>query len=108
VRLRQTSRQAIWAADFARYLLLGLRPGAWHPNIARPNSPPCWRWNVNRYSILQILSWYGVVPPEVLTRHWEEYHAAADQAAIANVPAGLCGEAPAGFRAGSTVHDLGR
>jgi hypothetical protein len=79
---------AAWSADFTRYLLLGLRPGAWHPNIARPNSPPGWRWSVNRYSILRILAWYGVVPPEVLARHWEEYQAAVDRSASANVPPG--------------------
>lgn len=70
---------AAWAADFARYLLLGLHPGDWHPNIARPNSPPGHRWSVNRLFILRVISWYGVVPHDVLMRHWDEYKAAVDQ-----------------------------
>ncbi|NLF09593.1 MAG: hypothetical protein GX594_16670 [Pirellulaceae bacterium] len=79
---------AVPAADFARYLLLGLRPGAWHPNIARPNSPPGWRWSVERLFIFRVLSWYGVVPHDVLMRHWDEYRAAVDRTASANVPSG--------------------
>ena len=33
-------QEAAYAADFARYMLLGLKPTHWHPKVVRPNFPP--------------------------------------------------------------------
>jgi len=68
--------EAAYAADFARYMLLGLKPTAWHPNAARPNFPPSHSYP--RASILSRLLAARAIPVDVLRSRLVEYYAAAD------------------------------
>jgi hypothetical protein len=70
-------REAAYAADFTRYILLGLKPTHWHPNTARPNFPP--NRSYLRAPVLSRLVSAHLVPTEVLRRRLAEYCAVADQ-----------------------------
>ena len=67
---------AAWAADFARYLLLGLNPRCWGPKVVRPNFPPSDREEADRAQVLRRL-FRGHVSIDLIARHLGEYDAAA-------------------------------
>ena len=80
-------REAAYAADFTRYMLLGLKPTHWHPKVARPNFPP--NRSYLRAPVPSRLASAQVVSTDVLRRRLAEYCAVADQnAACEAVTAG--------------------
>ena len=66
---------AAWVADFARYLCFGLNPGHWHPNVARPNSPPSTRDDFPRVVIVSKLLRNGILTADTLFKRMAEYEA---------------------------------
>jgi hypothetical protein len=77
-------REAAYAADFTRYMLLGLKPTHWHPKVARPNFPP--NRSYLRAPVLSRVVSAQVVPTEVLGRRLAEYCAVADRDAASEAP----------------------
>jgi hypothetical protein len=71
--------EAAVAADFTRYMLMGLNPANWYHNVARPNFPPRHPGDVVRGTVLRRLMSAQVVPLGVLLRHWAEYRAVLEQ-----------------------------
>jgi hypothetical protein len=59
-------REAAYAADFTRYMLLGVKPAHWHRKVVRPNFPPSRSYL--RAPVLSRLVSARVVPSEVLRR----------------------------------------
>jgi hypothetical protein len=74
-------QEAAYAADFTRYMLLGLKPTDWHRKVVRPNFPP--NRSYLRAPVLSRLVSAQVVPTEVLRRRLAEYCVAADQGNVA-------------------------
>ncbi len=79
--------EAAVAADFTRYMLMGLNPANWYHNVARPNFPPRRTGDVVRGTVLRCLMSAQVVPFGVLLRHLVQYHAVLEQNAASE---GLC------------------
>jgi hypothetical protein len=76
-------REAAYAADFVRYMLLGLKPTHWHAKVVRPNFPP--NRSYLRAPVLSRLVSARVVPTDVLRRRLAEYCAVADRNAACEV-----------------------
>ena len=66
---------AAWVADFARYMVFGLKPAYWHHNVGRPNFPPGDRLGVPRLTVLYKLVRQDVVERETLQVRLAEYNA---------------------------------
>ena len=75
----ENAEHAAWAADFCRYMLMGVNPANWYRNVARPNFPPRHAGDVVRGTVLQRLVSAQVVLFGVLVRHWAEYRAVLEQ-----------------------------
>ena len=69
---------AAQVADFARYLLWGLRLGNWPAQAGRPNFPPRAGDDVPRLPILRKLLEARGVKPEILRARLAEYDAVAE------------------------------
>jgi hypothetical protein len=74
-----TPEQAALAADFARYLCLGINAAMWHPNVGRPNFSPRACDDVPRRTVLTKLLRQTALSPSALLRRMEEFDAAAEQ-----------------------------
>ena len=92
--------EAAYAGDFARYMLLGLRPTSWHANAARPNFPPSHSYP--RAPILSRLVSAQAIPVDVLRSRLVEYLAAADQRASTAGGLEAGGHGPVEIRVGGT------
>jgi hypothetical protein len=71
----ECAEDAAWAADFARYLLLGLNPTCWGCKVIRPNFPPSDREAADRGQVLRRL-FRGRVSFDLIVRRLGEYDAA--------------------------------
>jgi hypothetical protein len=68
---------AAWAADYARYILLGLNPACWRPKIMKPNFPPRESEYVNGWGINWRLIGAGVISFDLAWDRARAYHEAA-------------------------------
>ena len=67
---------AAWAADYARYILLGLNPACWRPKIMKPNFPPSESEYVNLWYIHQRLIDAGLLTFDLVWDRSREYREA--------------------------------
>lgn len=64
---------AAWVVDFAKYMLLGMNPAKWHPNVARPNFPPGYRDDFPRALAIQHILEKGIMIPAILEQRLKMY-----------------------------------
>jgi hypothetical protein len=62
---------AAWVVDFARYLLYGLNPAAWHFNSGKPNGPPRLRDDYPRVLVLKRLA--NALPADSLRERLQKF-----------------------------------
>jgi hypothetical protein len=67
------------AADYAKYMVLGLKSAYWHHNVGKPNFLPSTNVSYSRLAVIDKLIRLHVVGGETLQARMAEYDAAADE-----------------------------